>query len=174
VGALAADVVHDAANALFGLVGLLGLLEPGEPLGADRLELLRRSAGDLDTAFRPLLRFARADGEGRAGDLAGAVREALLLFRHGERKHVVVEAAVAPGDLAVACEAALLTQAVVHGLLAADPEGLVEVEAGRGHLRVAPVRTASVHTVAAGRIAARAGGSLELAGGSLRLALPPR
>jgi signal transduction histidine kinase len=168
-GALAADIAHDAGNSLFGLVGLLGLIVDDEPVGADRRRLLTQSAAELDRALTPLLRFLHTpDDEDGAGDLAAATEEAVSLYRHGRRKHLAVD--IVSGPLAVACPPSLLTQAVVHLLLAADP--VEQVELVDGALRVSPAREQSLDEVVAARIAADHGGSVERQDDALVLRLP--
>jgi hypothetical protein len=170
IGALAPDIAHDAGNALFGLVGLLDLTEPGQTVDADLLELLRTSARELDGMARPMLRFVRGEDR-RPGDLAAATREALELYRHGVRKELDVDARYS-GDARVGLDQGMLLQVVVHVLLAASPrEGLaVAVEAGE--LRVSPAGGDSIDRVVAARIAADAGGSLETVGEALVLRIP--
>ena len=172
IGALSGDLAHDAGNALFGILGLLELATEGRPVDPDRLRLLRTSAGELDGLLRPLLRFARAEGGG-AGDLVGAVREALDLYLHGDRKELAVTGTLPEGPAPVACRPADLLQACVHVLLSADPRGGLGVEVEDGRLRVRPAGgTETIDTIAARRIAANAGGSLTRDGDALVLALP--
>jgi hypothetical protein len=171
VGALAADIAHDAGNALFGLTGLIGLIREGEPVGAPGRTALTTAAADLDLALRPLLRFAQpVDDEGARADLAVASREALELYRHGDRKLLVLEEEVPDTPVRVACAPSAALQAVVHLLLSADPAERLEV--APGSVTVAPAREASLDEVVAARIAADAGGTLGREGGSLVLRLP--
>jgi signal transduction histidine kinase len=172
IGSLSGGIAHDAGNALFGILGLLELATAGRPVDPDRLRLLRTSAGELDASLRPLLRFARAEGGGTA-DLAGAVREALDLYLHGDRKELAVTGTLPEGPAPVACRPADLLQACVHVLLAADPHGSLEIQIEDGRLRVRPAGgTETIDTIAARRIAANAGGALTRDGDGLVLALP--
>jgi hypothetical protein len=170
IGALSADIAHDAANALFGLVGLLDLTEPGQTVDSALLDLLRSSARELDEMAQPMLRFVRGD-DPRPGDLAAATREALELYRHGVRRELAVDARYS-GDARVALDQGTLVQAVVHVLLAADPPGALSVAVAPGELRVAPVGADSLDRLVAARIAADAGGSLALEGQALVLRIP--
>lgn len=171
IGAIAPDLAHDAANALFGLVGLLDLTEPDGHLDAARLELLRASARELDDMARTMLRFVRGDDPG-PGDPDAATREALELYRHGVRRDLVVEARYSGDGARVALDHATLLQAVVHTLLAADARNGLGVETGAGAVRVAPVGPDSLDRLVAARIAADAGGSLDVAAHALVLRLP--
>jgi hypothetical protein len=171
IGALSADIAHDAANALFGLVGLLDLTEPGQTVDSALLDLLRSSARELDGMAQPMLRFVRGE-DPRPGDLAAATREALELYRHGVRRELAVDARYSPGDGRVALDQGTLVQAVVHVLLAADPRGAVSVAVAPGELRVAPVGADSLDRLVAARIAADAGGSLAVEGEALVLRIP--
>jgi hypothetical protein len=171
IGALSADIAHDAANALFGLVGLLDLTEPGQTVDSALLDLLRSSARELDEMAQPMLRFVRGD-DPRPGDLAAATREALELYRHGVRREPAVDARYSPGDARVALDQGTLVQAVVHVLLAADPRGALSVAVAPGELRVAPVGVDSLDRLVAARIAADAGGSLAVEGQALVLRIP--
>jgi signal transduction histidine kinase len=172
IGALAADVAHDAGNALFGVIGLLELTLDDEPLGRDRRELLSSSSRELDRTLRPFLHFARTgDDEGSRSDLAELVRDAVSLYRHGLRK-VEPLAVDVPGEpVRVAVPPSLAGQAVVHLLLAADLAASVEL--ADGVVRVAPVREPSLDELVAARIAADHGGSLTREGGAYALRLPP-
>jgi|tagenome__1003787_1003787.scaffolds.fasta_scaffold20631388_2 signal transduction histidine kinase len=171
IGALAADIAHDAGNALFGLVGLLDLMVADEPVGGRRKELLQTAAGDLDAAFRPLLHFVRAgDDEGRRGDLAAMTRDALSLYRHGEHKLTQIDEEFAVESAFVACPPSLVAQAVVHLLLGSGTVERVVVETGC--VRVAQVGPDSLDEVVARRIAVDHGGSLERDNGEYVLRLP--
>ncbi|HET8528680.1 MAG TPA: hypothetical protein VFL60_07210 [Gaiellaceae bacterium] len=175
VGSLAGGIAHDAGNALFGILGLLELATPGLPADPGRLELLRAAAGDLDGQLRPLLRFVREDPLPGPGDLAAATREALALYRHGDRKDLALEGAVPETPVPVAGAPAALVQAAVHLLLAAEPGAALRVDVAEGRLAVGPAGPAeTLDTVAAARIAAAAGGRLAREGDALVLSLPPQ
>lgn len=174
IGSLAGGIAHDAGNALFGLLGLLELATPGRPVDPERLELLRTSAGDLDALLRPLLRFVREEPRHGAGDLAAAARDALALYRHGDRKDVALAERIPDAPELVSCAPAPLLQAAVHLLLAASTEATLRVEVEDGRIGVGPATAGeSLDTVAAARIAAAAGGRLAREDGALVLALPP-
>lgn len=171
IGALAAELAHDAGNALFGLVGLLDLTEPDARLDADRLALLQTSARELDEMARPILRFVRGDDPG-PGDLAAATREALELYRHGVRRDLVVDARYSEAGTRVALDHGTLLQAVVHVLLATAAGDGLAVSTAQGELRVSPAGADSLDRLVAARIAADAGGSLDVEGDALVLRIP--
>src|SRR5512141_1134175 len=87
LGDLAADVAHDVANPLFGVLGLVDLLLEDATPGTDgevRLQLVSQSALEMKATLAGLLDFARpAASEAARADLAEAVRAALGLVRHG-------------------------------------------------------------------------------------------
>lgn len=174
IGALSGDIAHDAGNALFGILGLLELASAGRAVDSERLDLLRSSASELDAMLRPLLHFARGEPLSGSGDLAAATREALVLYRRGERKDLRLDGAIPDAPVSVACPPALLLQAAVHLLLAATPRRRrLTVEVGPGRLRVAPADEGeSIDTIAAERIAAGARGELTRDADALVLALP--
>jgi len=173
IGALSGDIAHDAGNALFGILGLLELARAGTTVDSARLDLLRSSASELDALLRPLLHFARGEPLSGSGDLAAATREALVLYRRGERKDLRLEGEIPDTPLPVACPPALLLQAAVHLLLAAAPRRRLTVEVRPGRLRVAPAAEGeSIDTIAAERIAAGARGELTRDSDALVLALP--
>src|SRR5512147_1713177 len=65
LGELAADVAHDVANALFGVLGLVDLLLEDATSGSDgaaRLQLLHETALGLKGSVQALLGFARPVG----------------------------------------------------------------------------------------------------------------
>jgi hypothetical protein len=172
LGALSPGLAHDAGNALFGLVGLLGLLEEGEVVDRERIELLRQSADGLDGVLRPALEFVRATRDDRTtADLASATRLAVTLYAHGD--HPRVDARIPDDAVAVACPAALVQQAVVHLLLAAAPTGRISVELADAELRVAPAGSETLDEVIARRIAVDHGGRLEREDATFRLHLQP-
>jgi signal transduction histidine kinase len=63
LGDLAADVAHDIANPLFGMLGLVDLLIEDAAAGSeneDRLRLLRQTALEMKATLHILLEFARS------------------------------------------------------------------------------------------------------------------
>jgi hypothetical protein len=172
LGALAPGLAHDAGNALFALVGLLGLVEEGSVLSRERLELLHRAAGDLDGVLRPALELLRATRDDRpTADLAAAARLAADLFAHGD--HPPVDARIPDGEAPVSCPAALVQQAAIQLLLAASPARRVALELAGGALSVSPAGVETLEEVVVRRIALDHGGRLERDGATLRLVLPP-
>jgi hypothetical protein len=170
LGALAPALAHDAGNALFGLVGLLGLLEDGAAVGRERIDLLRRSADDLDAVLRPALEFVRATRDDRpTADLAAAARLAVTLYAHGD--HPPVYAHFPAGEVLVACPAALAQQAAIHLLLAATPASAVTLRLADAALCVSPAAEETLDELVARRIAVDHGGRLERDGATLRLHL---
>jgi hypothetical protein len=170
-GALAGDIAHDAGNALFGLVGLIGLIRAGEPVSARGLDVLLGAGRDLDDALRPLLHFARgADDDGARADLVETARQALSLYRHGERKQLAVDVQLPDEPLRVECPPSATLQAVVHLLLAAHPVARLAVD--DDGVSVSPARDASLDELVAARIAADAGGSVTRTGDAFVLRLP--
>lgn len=183
LGELAADVGHDLANPLFGVLGLVDLLlldaAPGSPT-AERLRLVEQSALELKTDLHALLDFARP-AEGRASAaLDAAARAATALVRHGHGKELQVTATYPAEPVVVHCPAGPLAQAALHlvaaGRASAGDAGAIEVEVAvndrQGVLRVRPAATGGVGVLAAGRIAADHGGSVEQDGHALALRLP--
>jgi two-component system, NtrC family, sensor kinase len=177
LGDLAADVAHDVANPLFGVLGLVDLLLDGVPPGSideERLRLLRETALEMKGTLRALLDFARPAGsEPAEGDLAAAAREALGLVRHGSGRTLQVDERYGADPAPVACPPALLVQAALHLLLGARAAGgaiTVEVEAGR--LRVAPAANGSIDLLVARAIAVACGGTLEREPGAATLVVP--
>jgi hypothetical protein len=162
IGRLAAEAAHDAGNALFGLVGLVDLMQDGERLNTERIALLRSAAADLEAILVPLLQLSRpADGP-RTGDLATAAERAVELARRGSFTRS------APGP--VSCPQELVTQAVLHAVLASPREPVLELV--DGGLRITPAGNASLDVALARRIATDHGGSLERSGDALVLRLP--
>lgn len=143
-----------------------------EPVGGQRHALLLRAADDLGAALTPLLRFARGGGdEGSRADLAEVTRDALVLYRHGERKLLAIDERLPDQPVRVDMPPSAALQAVVHLLLACDPVTAVALDdAG---VRVAPAREASLDEVVAARIAADRGGAVVREDGAVVLRLPP-
>jgi hypothetical protein len=73
----------------------------------------------------------------------------------------------------VACPAALVQQAAIHLLLAADAADHIDVELADAELRVSPAGAETLDEVIARRIAVDHGGGLERADATLRLQLQP-
>lgn len=162
VGRLAEAAAHDTGNALFGLTGLVDLLQEGEPLPRERIELLHRSSADLQGMIVPLLDLSRGADVRATADLAAAAREAIVLVRRGRF--------LPAPPLLVACPADLLIQAVLHLVLAAPGEP--QLELADESLQVSPAGEASFDELVARRIAIDHGGSLERRGDTLVLRLP--
>jgi signal transduction histidine kinase len=178
LGDLAADVAHDVANPLFGVLGLVDLLLDDAAPGTDdeaRLRLVRQAALEMKATLGGLLDLARpAPSEAVRADLTAAVRAALRLVRHGAGKRLEIAERYPPVPQLVACPEALLLQAVLHLLLAArtDAERLT-LEVSAGTLTVSPGGQDSLGTVAAARIVADHGGTVELKDDLITLRLPP-
>jgi two-component system, NtrC family, sensor kinase len=178
LGDLAADVAHDVANPLFGVLGLVDLLLDDATPGTDdenRLQLVRQAALEMKATLGDLLDYARpVPSETARADLTAAVQAALRLVRHGVGKRVAIEERYPAEPQLVACPEALLLQAVLHLLFAArtDAEKLV-LEVAGGRLTVLPGGRDSVGTVAAARIVADHGGTVELSDDLITLRLPP-
>jgi signal transduction histidine kinase len=169
LGELAADVAHDVANPLFGVIGLVDLLLEDAAAGSeeeDRLRLLQQSALEMKGTLRLLLDFARGKG---VPTLAEAARQSVALVRHGIGKTVVIEERYADEGIAVPCPPDLLLQAVLQLVTAARSQGKVALEVSGRSLRVTPAPPDSVGLRAAARIAADTGGALDREDGSLRL-----
>jgi len=176
LGDLAADVAHDIANPLFGVLGLVDLLIEDAAEGSeddDRLRLLRQTALEMKATLHVLLEFARApDGEPAEASLEGAARQALELLRHGVGRSLVVDERYPPEPAIVPCPPSALAQAVLHLLLAARESGRVELEVGSRSLRISPSPVESLGVLVAARIAVDHGGTVERAEGSLSLRWP--
>jgi signal transduction histidine kinase len=182
LGALTADIAHDLANPLFAVLGHVDLLlldaEPGSPL-QQRLQLVKQTALELKDGLRALLDYARPPEGLASAALDDAVRVATALIRHGYGKELQIAATYPAEPVVVQCPPGELAQAVLH-LVAAAREaagdaGSIEVAVtADGVLRVRPAAAGGLGVVAAGRIAADHGGSLEADGDALVLRLAVR
>ncbi|HZR94237.1 MAG TPA: histidine kinase dimerization/phospho-acceptor domain-containing protein [Gaiellaceae bacterium] len=178
LGDLAADVAHDVANPLFGVLGLVDLLledATAESEDAARLRLLRQTALEMKRTLQSLLELARAtpSADGRS-DAAAAARRAAAFVRHGVGKTIELDESYPDAPAVVACGEAELVQAVLHLLLAArrrDGAVRLRVEPD-GTTFVAPAGARDLGVVAAARIAADHGGSLTAADDGFVLRLP--
>jgi len=177
LGDLAADVAHDVANPLFGVLGLVDLLLEDVPPGSEheaRLRLLRQTALEMKGTLQALLDFARmGNSDGSRADAARAAARAVALVRHGSGKATAIEERYPAGPVHVACDEGELAQAVLQLLLAARGGGALRIEVADGAVRVAPAAGAGVRITAAARIAADHGGTLETDQGAYVLRLPP-
>jgi signal transduction histidine kinase len=173
LGDLAADIAHDVANPLFGVLGLVELLLEDTATGSedeDRLRLLRQTALEMKATLRVLLDFARApDGEPAEASLPEAVRRALELLRHGVGRSIEVDERYAAGSGFVPCPPSALVQAVLQLLLAARETGRIEIEVADGSLRISPSPSDSLGALVATRIAVDHGGAVERTEDSLTL-----
>jgi signal transduction histidine kinase len=174
LGELAADVAHDVANPLFGVIGLVDLLLEDTEAGSEtaaRLQLLKESALEMKDTLQVLLDFARVADDAAAGhaSLDDAVRSALRLLRHGVGRTVVVEERYPAEPVRVPCPAGLLVQAVLQLLLAARGLSGLAVEVSGPSLRISPAPAESVGVLVAGRIVTDHGGRLERTADSLTL-----
>jgi two-component system, NtrC family, sensor kinase len=165
LGELAADVAHDVANPLFGVMGLVDLLLEDVPPGSDlaaRVELVQRSTLEIRRTVQGLLDFARlgADDSGSAL-LPGAAEEATRLYRHGARKSVALEERYQGETVSVRCRPAELVQAIFQLLLAAPTEGGIVLDVDGPVVRVAPAPARTLGTVVAERIVTDSGGVVE-------------
>jgi signal transduction histidine kinase len=173
LGELAADVAHDVANPLFGILGLVDLLLEDTPGGSDDKELLgllRQTALELKGTVGVLLDFVRVeDDDSEQASLADATRQALELLQHGVGRSLEIDARYAEEPAVVPCPRALLVQAVLQVLIASREAGRIEVEVGERWLRVSPPPEESLGALVALRIALDHGAAVERAEGSLTL-----
>jgi signal transduction histidine kinase len=176
LGDLAADVAHDIANPLFGMLGLVDLLIEDAAAGSeneDRLGLLRQTALEMKATLHILLEFARTpDGEPAEASLEDAARQALELLRHGVGRSLVVDERYPDRPAIVPCPPGALAQVVLHLLLAARGTGRIEIEVDDGSLRISPSPVESLGVLVATRIAVDHGGTVVRAEGSLTLHWP--
>lgn len=178
LGDLAADVAHDVANPLFGVLGLVDLLLEDVTPGTDdeeRLRLVGQAALEMKATLGSLLDFARPGvQEATRADLGASARAALGLVRNGIGKTLAVEERYPDEPQLVLCTPALLVQAVLHLLLAARGDAAaLTLEVKRGTVTVSPGVPESLGTLAAARIAADHGGTVELSDAAITLRLPP-
>jgi signal transduction histidine kinase len=173
LGELAADVAHDVANPLFGILGLVDLLLEDTAHGSgdeELLGLLRQTALELKGTVGVLLDFVRVgDDDSTQASLADATRQALELLQHGVGRSLEIDARYAEEPTVVPCPRALLVQAVLQVLIASREAGRIEVEVGERWLRVSPPPEESLGALVALRIALDHGAAVERAEGSLTL-----
>jgi len=177
LGDLAADVAHDVANPLFGVLGLVELLLEDATPGTDdevRLRLVSQSALEMKATLGSLLDFARsAPSEAPRADLAAAAQAALGLVRHGIGKLLEVDERYPAEPQLVACPEPLLRQAVLHLLLEARAGAeKLTLEVSGGALTVSPGAHESLGTLAAARIATDHGGTVDVGDAAITLRLP--
>jgi two-component system, NtrC family, sensor histidine kinase HydH len=180
LGELAADIGHDMANPLFAVIGLVDLvlleLPPGSSAG-ERLGLVRETALQLKQSLRTMLDYVRPPEADKTAALDDAARVATALVRHGRAKELQVAATYPAEPVVVRCPSGALAQAALHLVAAAraivGDAGSIDVEVTvDGALRIRPAAAGGLGVVAAGRIAADHGGSLDQDGDGLVLRLP--
>jgi signal transduction histidine kinase len=177
LGRLAADVAHDVANPLFGVLGLVDLLLEDATPGSEnesRLRLLHQTTGEMKRTLQILLDFARATpGESAVGDVVAATRAALALVRHGIGKSLDLDARYDVLELRVECGEAELVQLLLHLVLAARTTGEpIRVAIADGAARVSPTGSNGLDVLVARRIAVDHGGTLDEDDGAYELRLP--
>ena len=134
------------------------------------MRLVQQAALEMKSTLRVLLDFARpADGEPAQASLDDAVREALVLLRHGTGRPLEVDERYPDEPAIVPCPPDALVQAVLHLLLAVGEAGRLEVEVGPASVRIFPSPPESLGVLVAGRIVADHGGSVERTASSLTL-----
>src|SRR2546430_471755 len=115
LGELAADIAHDVANPLFGVLGLVDLLLEDAAAGSEdeaRLQLVRQAALDMKATVSVLLDAARAAESGPAqASLDDAVRQALVLLRHGTGRSLEIAERYPDQPAIVQCPPGALVQA---------------------------------------------------------------
>jgi signal transduction histidine kinase len=165
LGELTADVAHDVANPLFGVMGLVDLLLEDAPTGSEeaaRLQLLQRTTLEMKGSLQGLLDFARLAGDDTArASLAGAAAEATRLLRHGARRTLAVEERYPAEPVDVPCPRGQLVQAILQLLLAGRADGKVVVEVDGSSLRLSPAPETTLGSVVAARIVSDSGGTVE-------------
>ena len=179
LGELAADIAHDVANPLLGVLGLVDLLLDDATAGTedeDRLLLVRQAALEMKATLAGLLDHARPpeSGDSRA-DLGVAAAGALGLVRHGTGKLLEIEERFPAEPQLAACPEPLVTQAVLQLLLAARAGAAkLTVAVSAGTITITPGGLESLGTLVAARIAADHGGTLEHSEDAFTLRLPGR
>jgi hypothetical protein len=165
LGELSADFAHDAANQLFGVIGLVDLLLEDAAAGSEteaRLQLLQQTSLELKRTLQLVLAFARAPGDEPAeAALDAAARDAVALVRLGAGRSLELDERYPDEPTLVPCRPAALVQAMLHLLLAARGADAISVEVSPGRAAVSPVPLESLHTVVAQRIAVDSGASVE-------------
>lgn len=173
LGQLAADVAHDVANPLFGVIGLADLLRDDAPAGSDermRLEMLHRSMLDISETLQGLLDFARlGDQDAGRTPLQRAAGQAVRLLHHGARKLTTVDERYPDEPVTVPCPPSELVQAILQLLLAVPAGRTIVVEIDGPSLRVVPAPRESLGTVVAARIVTDRGATVERDDDSLTL-----
>lgn len=176
LGALAADVAHDVANPLFGVLGLVELLLADATPGGDdaeRLRLVHGAALEMKATLSSLLEFARpAPDEPARADLAAVARTAVGLVRHGVGKAVELDERYAADAPVVACPPQVVVQIVLQ--LLPDPHSATAyaIDVTAAALHVEPCTGDELALVLAQRLASDHGGSVECVGGTATLRLP--
>ncbi len=170
LGALAADVAHDVANPLFGVLGLVDLLledaAPGSE-DAERLRLVQGAAAEMRRTLSSLLDFARpAPDEPDSADLAEAAQRALTLVRHGVGKALEVDERYPAAPASVACPPRVVVQIVLQLLPDARSVSAVAIEVSGNTLRVEPPSDDELSLTVARRLAVDHGGSVERVDGA--------
>ena len=178
LGGLAADVAHDVANPLFGVLGLVELLladaTPGSE-DAERLQLVHDAALQMKATLTALLDFARpaADEPARA-DLAAAARTAVALVRHGVGKALEIDERYPETPTLVACPPRTVALIVLLLLPDAREATRLTVAVSDAELRIAPASDDELRLTVARRLAADHGGTVERSGDEATVALELR
>jgi signal transduction histidine kinase len=180
LGELTADIGHDLANPLFAVIGHIDLLLAGAVPGSpeeQRLRLIKETALELKEGLGEILGYTRLDDRGESAALDEAARAAAELVRHGFAKELQIAATYPAEPVIVRCPPDALGQAALHLVAAAravaGDAGPIEIQVtSDGVLRVRPAAAGGIGIVAAARIAADNGGSLEQDGKTLSLRLP--
>jgi signal transduction histidine kinase len=171
LGGLAADVAHDVANPLFGVIGLVELLREDAPAGSEdaaRLALLAHTTAEMKTTLASLLDFARlpVDDAGQAS-LQDASRAAIRLVRHGIGRTLELDERLPEQPVLVPCPPGLLVQAILQLLVAARSDGGLAIEIVERSLVLSPPPAESLSTRIAERIVTDHEGTVTRTGESL-------